>query len=176
MDKVMTERVRFFLIAREIPYYIGLKDDEQDYSCVTKPLVLDKMLATLGVESRHIICTFRWSDLSIPEQILAIPHDDEDTHEYLEVRIPETGQWVRVDPNWDSRLRDTGLPVADWDGMHDTVLAVKPLKTYPPEESARIIAKEDELDPEIRQEYLDKNREFFAAINRWLYSHRMKSL
>lgn len=170
------ERVRFFKIVRDIPYYIATGEDEQDYCCVTKPLILDKMFTTLGLKSRHILCTFRWQDLGLPPDILELPHDDVDTHEYLEVLIPETDAWVKVDPNWDSWIKNSKISIADWDGLHDTILAVAPLEVYSPEESAKIIAEEEEGDPEVRKAYLEKNAQFFKSLNRWLESQRVKSL
>lgn len=173
--KSTQERVKYFRIVRDIPYYIGLNEKEQDYCCLTKPLILDRLLRTLDVETRHILCQFKWSQLPLPKDILAIPHDDEDTHEYLEVRLPETGTWVRVDPNWDKPLKSLGLSVAEWDGHHDTQLAVSPLTVYSAEESARMIAAEDETDPKIRLDYIERNFTYFRAINQLLQSQRVKS-
>lgn len=169
------QRIRYFRIARDIPYYIATGEDEQDYCCATKPLILDKLLATLGLKSRHILCTFKWEDLGLPAGILELPHDDVDTHEYLEVWIPETGAWVKVDPNWDNWIRNPKIPIADWDGLRNTILAVTPLEVYSPQESAKIIAEEEEGDPEVRRAYLEKNTQFFKSLNGWLESQRVKS-
>ena len=165
-------RKRYFRMVRDIPYYIAV-GDEQDYCCATKPLMLDKLLSTLGLKSRHILCTFRWSKLGLPPEVLAIPHDDEDTHEFLEVQIPETGAWVRVDPNWDSRIRNLNLPISEWDGIHDTPVAVPAEKIYTAEESEKLIAEEEAADAAVRKEYLERNKDFFIAINKWIDSQRV---
>lgn len=169
------ERVRLFRIVRDIPYFIATEQGQQDYCCATKPLILNKLLSTMGLKCRHILCTFKWVDLGLPKDILKLPHDETDTHEYLEVWIPEIGAWARVDPNWDSWIKNRSIPIADWDGLHDTILAVKPLETYSPEESAKIVAEEEQVDTELRRAYLDKNSQFFNGLNLWLESQRVKS-
>lgn len=174
-NKSVEERKRYFRMVRDIPYYIAL-GDEQDYCCATKPLMLDRLLSTLELKSRHILATFRWQKIGLPSEIVAIPHDDLDTHEFLTVFIPETRAWVRVDPNWDSRIKNPNLPVSEWDGLHDTSVAVPIEKVYSPEESERLIAEEDSADAKVRQEYLNRNMQFFTAVNRWIDSQRVKSL
>lgn len=169
-------RILFFRIVRDIPYRIALAEGEQDYCCATKPMILDRLLSTLGLRCRHILCSFRWEDLNLPRHLVTLTHDEIDTHEYLEVLVPETQAWLKVDPNWDIWIRSPSIPIAQWDGLHDTILAVKPLETYSPEKSANLIAEEDQADPEARSAYLKKNAKFFRELNRWLQSQRVKSL
>jgi hypothetical protein len=157
-------------MVRDIPYYIAVSDKEQGYECVTKPEILDRLLQTIELKSRHIICEFRWEDLRLPKEILKLPHEDPETHEYLEVWIPERKKWVKVDPTWDSRLRPK-LPIAEWDGLSNTKLAVIPIKILSPEESAAFIAQDI---GEEREKYMERNRKFFIALNRWLESIRKK--
>jgi len=173
MNDTLKERVRLFRIVRDIPYYISLEDSMQDYSCVIKPFLLDRLLSTLGVKSKHILCTFRWGDLSLPRSVLEHAHDPEDTHEFLAVFVPERAEWVTVDPNWDSSVGHI-FRVAEWDGLSDTCLAVTPIKTFSAEESAKIIQEEDTQDPSIRYAYLERNKDFFQAFNRWLVDQRVK--
>jgi hypothetical protein len=172
MTAQRAERARLFRMVRDIPYYIAL-GDEQDYCCVTKPFMLERLLSTVGVKSRHIICTFRWSDLPLPQSVIGLAHDDEDTHEFLEVHCSDLGRWVRVDPNWDSGVSRLGLTVSDWKGDDkDTPIAVTPVSILSPEDSTKLIAEEDEIDPEVRAAYLDQNRTFFDSLNRWLAEAR----
>jgi hypothetical protein len=163
-------------MVRDIPYYIAINEDEQDYCCATKPLILDKLLTTLGLKCRHILCTFKWEDLNLPTHVLQMPHEDVDSHLYLEVWIPETRRWTKVDPNWDNWIKNPNIRAANWDGLHDTALAVKPLETYSAREGAKIIAELEQGGTKVRRPYLDKNRQFFESLNKWLESQRVKSL
>jgi len=166
----LEERKRLFRMARDIPFRTALSIEEQGYACVAKPEILDRMLKTIGLESRHIICKFRWEDLGFPEKVLKYEHEDPETHEYLEVFIPEKDQWVKVDPNWDSRINHSGIPIADWNGKTNTKLAVEPVETFSPEKSKEFIERDSE--EEVRKEYFERNREFFRAMNKWLDSVR----
>lgn len=170
MDSQITERIRLFKIVRDIPYYIAI-GDEQGYQCVTKPEILDRLFQTIGLKSRNIICEFRWEDLDLPKEILKLPHEYPDTHEYLEVWIPERERWVKVDPSWDSRIQHSKITISEWDGLNDTKLAVIPIKTLSPEESTAFIAQDA---GEEREKYMERNREFFIALDRWLESIRKK--
>jgi hypothetical protein len=97
-------------MARDIPFRTPLNTEEQGYACVAKPEILDRMLQTIGLESRHIIAKFLWEDVNLPEKVLKYNHEDPETHEYLEVKIPETDEWVVVDPTWDSLITTMAFP------------------------------------------------------------------
>ncbi len=167
-------RISAFQEIRDIPYRIALTPEEQDYSCATKPKMLAEKLSALGLESRRILCEFRWHSLGIPAEVLRYAKSHTDTHEYLEVLIPESGEWVTVDPSWDARLKNAGLTISDWDGEHATAIGVTPIKTYSVDESACLIAAEESGDPDVRKKYLADNKEFFSALNAWLESKRKK--
>lgn len=168
--KDITERVKLFRMARDIPFRTPLSIEEQGYACVAKPEILDRMLQTIGLESRHRITKFRWEDHGIPEKILRHTHEDPETHEYLEVKIPETGEWIEVDPTWDSRIQHEKFPTLEWDGKTGTGLAVEPIEKLSVEESQEFI--EQDSKEEARREYFDRNREFFRALNKWLQEKR----
>lgn len=165
------ERIKLFRIVRDIPYYIST-GTEQDYSCATKPFILDILLRSIGLKVKHVLCTFKWEKLGLPEELLAIPHDPEETHEYLLVFVPENKKWVKVDPTWDSRIQHPSIPIAEWDGLNDTSIAVPIEHTWTPEESEKLIEEEENMSEEERAEYLKRNGEFFRAFNRWLESQR----
>lgn len=171
-DVNIAQRVIYFRQIRDIPYRIALSLEEQDYCCATKPSMLATMLLSLGLETRRILCTFKWSDLGIPQDLLSLAPSSEDTHEYLEVLLPEKNIWVKVDATWDSSLKEAGFKISDWDGLTSTVLGVQPVRTFSPKESAEIIKEEDEENPEIRKKYLEDNRKFFIALNKWMRSFR----
>jgi arylamine N-acetyltransferase len=170
MEHDIEERKRLFRLARDIPFRTALSIQDQGYACVAKPEILDRMLQTLGLESRHIICKFNWEDLGVPDDVLEHDHETPETHEYLEVYLPEEDKWVKVDPNWDSKIQHPEIPIAEWDGKTDTKLAVKPVETLSPEESKEFI--EQDSTKEARKDYFKRNREFFKAMNQWLESLR----
>ena len=169
-DNIST-RIKHFRIVRDIPYYISI-GSEQDYSCATKPYLLDILLRHIGLEVQHILCTFRWDNLGLPSNLCSIPHDSEETHEYLLVMIPETGSWVKVDPTWDSRIQYPNLKASDWDGLSDTAIAVPVQHVWSPEESEKLIREEENMPPTLRDEYLSRNGLFFKAFNEWLSAMR----
>ncbi|VVB61725.1 Uncharacterised protein [uncultured archaeon] len=169
MAPEISERIKLFKMVRDIPYYIAVNEGEQGYECVTKPEMLSKLLRATGLKTRDIVCYFKWEDLSLPKKLLKISHDNPETHGYIEVFIPETNKWVKVDPNWDSRIDHPKIPIAEWDGLTDTKLAVIPIKTLSPEESTAFNSQDvgDE-----REKYMERNLQFFKALNKWLRSIR----
>ena len=164
------ERKRLFVMARDIPFRTPLSLEEQGYACVAKPEILERMLQTLGLDCRHRITKFRWKDLEPPKDVLDLEHEEPETHEYLEVKLPEKNEWVEVDPTWDSRIQHENFPTLNWDGKTGTGLAVEPVETLSVEESKEFI-KQDSTE-EARRQYFNKNREFFRAMNKWLESLR----
>lgn len=170
-DDIIAKRVRFFRVIRDIPYYIAT-GNEQDYSCATKPVLLDILLKSLGLEVKHILCTFSWEKLGLPKKLLDFPHDPIETHDYLIVHVPENDKWVTLDPTWDSRIEVPNLVIPEWDGVSDAPIAVPIEQVWSPEESERLNAEEDNRSDEERAEYLRKNGTFFKEFNKWLESQR----
>ncbi len=162
MDTVLS-----FREIRDIPYRIPLAVAEPDDCCSGKAKRLLEALKAAGVEARYRVVTFRWSDVKLPESVAAVPHEDESTHVYLEVKVGDA--WKIVDPTWDSGLRSI-FAVNDWDGVSDTTIAVPVRETYSLEKSAEIMDKAGDAD-EIRAD-LEKNGAFYRAFNEWLESVR----
>ena len=75
-----------FQKVRDIPYRIPLSIQEVDNSCSGKAERLFHILKDAGYEVHYRMCTFRWSDLNIPPNVSSIPHENESTHTYLEVK------------------------------------------------------------------------------------------
>lgn len=171
MNQDVSERVKMFNFVRDIPYHVSV-GDEQDYSCATKPLILDRLLTSIGLKVNHVLCEFKWSKLGLPNDLLRLPHDEVETHEYLLVLAPETDKWVKVDPTWDNRIQHPSFPIAEWDGLNDTDIGVPPERTWSPEESEKLIAEEESMTEEDRNEYLKRNGAFLRAFNKWLESQR----
>lgn len=71
-----------------------------------------------------------------------------------------------VDATWDKRLCSK-LPISEWDGKSDTVIAVKPTKM--PRERADNLEKPSEAQT---KEHTKADNQFVEAFNRWLESIR----
>ncbi|PIR04044.1 MAG: hypothetical protein COV59_02560 [Candidatus Magasanikbacteria bacterium CG11_big_fil_rev_8_21_14_0_20_39_34] len=155
-----------FQKVRDIHYSIPLNAAEEDNCCSGKHKKLKKLFAQMGIDSRYRVCTFRWSDLHLPDTLASIPHEDDSTHVYLEVSIHE--KWIKVDATWDPGV-DSVLPVNDWDGVSDTQVAVKALEVLSPEKSNEIMESESEEDMKMD---LEKNGKFYNAFNEWLEQMR----
>lgn len=161
------ELAALFRQVRDIPYRIALTPEEPDCSCSGKNGKLKALLEARGVPVRWRVCTFTWSSIpTLPPEVTKIPHSDTCTHAYLEVE--RGGAWQPVDATWDAPLARI-LPVAEWDGVSATPLAVTPTATYSPEESARLVTSETR---EVIEADLKINSAFYAAFNEWLARER----
>lgn len=166
----IAQRIACFETVRDMPYHIGLGEDDVNCNCVTKCDLLADKLAKIGLESRPIICTFDWTESPLPAHILSLPREPGETHQFLEVLIPETHEWVPCDPTWDKDLHKAGFPIATWDGLTGTILAVNPHHLYSATETLQVIA--DENNPEAVTHHMDVHTPFYDAINTHLQSLR----
>jgi hypothetical protein len=155
--------VEIFDSVRDIEYRIPLAAEEEDRCCSGKSEMLLGRLRRNGYEARPRICYFLWSDLQIPEKVLNVPHDNECSHEYVEVHID--GRWVIADATWDIGI-GKAFHVNHWDGKSDTIVAVKAIRTLTPEESEVCIR--NEASKEAMEADLKKNGMFYKAFNDWL--------
>ncbi len=159
----LAERIEAFEFIKNIPYRVGLHANEPTYTCETKSRMLERILAGLGLKSRQMLCNFSWQETSLPPEVLSCPHQDICLHQYMQVLIPESGAWVNVDPTWDYGLAALGLPIATWDGLHETALAVQPHKIFSEEEAQKLFASFADL--EQADAYMKKHEVFFHAMN-----------
>ncbi len=173
MSASVLQRISAFNFVRDIPYEINLLDRAKDASCVSKAKRLQEKLKELGIESRRICCRFAWKETPVPAELYNLAGGPESGHEYLEVLIPETREWVPVDPTWDtSGLAAVGFPIAQWDGLHATILAVKPTKIDSPEDSAIITQTNDAASPNQWVSIHEAIGPFVDGFNNFLKSRR----
>ncbi len=166
----MNNLQNFFKEIRDIPYSIPLSYGAEDRCCTGKHKKLLEALKENGYEVRWRVCTFKWSDLPIPQDVSVVPHDDNSTHVYLEVMIE--GAWKKVDVTWDKGI-SSALPVNEWDGVSDTPIAVPVISVHSPEESLVIVEAESK---EVVEADLRVNGKFYDAFNRWLQGVRATSV
>ena len=160
------KKIDHFNQIRDIPYRIPVDSNEEDCCCNGKAKRLKEFFEQEGLEVRYRVCTFRWSDLGLPEEVKKLIVEDLSTHVYLEVLINE--KWIIVDPTWDKGL-DQILPVNDWDGVGDTKIAVPVLETYDLEQSEKIMTCQA---PDPGTADTNKNTAFEIAFNDWLEKGR----
>jgi len=159
--------IKEFEKVRDIPYRIPLSLKEPDECCTGKAKILLEILKKGGYDVRYCICMFKWSDLNIPKKIQDMPHDDECSHTYLEIKID--GKWKIIDPTWDKGLKSI-FTVNKWDGKSDTQIALPAREYLSPEESSKYL--EHILTPEAIAADLKTNGEFYKAFNEWLEAER----
>lgn len=99
---------------------------------------------------------------------MQVTHNDNSTHVYLQACNGDS--WIDVDPTWDSAL-GTVLPIAVWDGVSSTEIAVTPLHVYTLEESDYIMARQE---TEALEKDLAENRTFYHMLNQWLEEVRAR--
>jgi hypothetical protein len=164
----LVDSMGYFTFVRDIPFRLPLSVDEPDHSCIGKHVVLKTLLSSLGFRVRYALRLWLWSSLDIPESLKEIPHIDRAAHVYLEVYNKEQARWITVDATWDKKLAPK-LPVSEWDGRSDTIIAVKPIESLKP------IELQDEFDKFIGAkwaEVIKANGKFFEALNKWVESIR----
>ena len=135
---------------------------EDDFTCWGKHRILKSLLDSNDFSTRFRVCEFLWSEQKIPKRILGIPHYDKDYHLFLEVKI--YNNWVIVDCTNDSKLPDFNK----WDCKSNCKIAVKQKNILPVEEGDEIIAKQKQRF----MKYFEQNKNFYAAMNKWLDSER----
>lgn len=153
---------------RDIPYSIPLNTNEEDNCCSGKMLQLKKFLDSHDYISRYRICRFRWSDMSLPERVLRVPHEDNSTHVYLEVFL--NGHWINIDPTWDIWLNKI-FTISNWDWVNSTEIAVKSLELLDDIESQAVM---ENLSIEETIKDLSINWEFYSVFNDYLKEIRIK--
>lgn len=181
--------VKIFLKIRDIPYFVdpalfdlekgpGHMLERDRGSCTPKHYLLGAMFTALGVPVKYCTYCFKWIDQeaqyspAVKEQAWSLP-----AVFHLACKAFIGGKWVIVDATWDIGLKTLGFPVnSDWDGISDTVLAVKAIEEYShddPVERDRF-AKE-KMAAYSLSEKLELSR-FSGALNNWLAEGRSEAL
>ncbi len=149
-----------FLSVRDIPYRIPLEVSEKNNACVGKHFALKDALEKCGYKVRWAECTFSWSELQVPPEILAIPHAEPGYHVWLEVWIED--RWQTLDATWDISLAEA-LLVNTWEQFGNMVPGVPVLEMIPYNQVE--ITREP---PEGYESELKTERSFLKAFNDWL--------
>jgi hypothetical protein len=158
--------ISIFESIRDIPYKIPLNWGEEDNCCSGKHEKLLNILKKKGFKVRYRVCVFFWSSLDLPTELEKIPHDDNCTHTYLEIKIGN--DWKILDATWDTGLSKL-FHINKWDGKSNTEIAVKPTKIFTPQKSLEIVKNQNE---KLINKDLKINGEFYGCFNEWLDKNR----
>ncbi len=173
MTDSITARIEIFYAVRDEPYVLDLLDRGRNRNCAAKARRLQERLAGVGLTCRRARCLYDWKESGVPLQI--IPDRmrlSPPWHEFLRVRVPETGAWVDVDPTWDPALKGAGFPVAEWDGVNSTILAVKPTRFIGDEWAQAAISLSDNCPPERWRQLHNEIHPYPSEFNAWLEAQR----
>jgi hypothetical protein len=158
-----------FRRVRDIPYRIPLSEQEKDTCCTGKTEELMGIFRRAGINVRQRVCLFKWNDLGLPAEVLAVPHEDDSSHVYFDAQIG--GEWVAIDATWDNALGGI-FSVNDWDGTHKTDIAVPSAEILTPQDGAAYL--EINNTPQAVAHDLKVNGDFYKALNEYLEDARKK--
>lgn len=161
----MDTQTQFELI-RDIPYRIPLTLEDTSVDCDKKHKLLSELLTRENYTVRFRVCVFLWSQQSLPQEILAISHEDRCEHLFLEIFRNE--KWEVLDITWDKRLRNQFV-ISEWN-LVDNPIAIKPLEIYPPNYSKPLVHNENESS---FLEDIKISGDFYKALNDWLEKIRV---
>jgi hypothetical protein len=165
--------IEIFNKVRDIPYRIPIALDEIEGkyggSCLYKVELLKNLLEEKGLKCRYRICSFFWSELSIPEAVIQVEHNDNAEHVWLEVLIQN--KWVILDPSWDIGLAKI-FQINIWDGISDAKPAVKSIEIFDIDTSAAMM-QFDDYEGELVKD-LAINGEFYKELNNYFETIRLK--
>jgi len=165
--KQKEEIIKEFERIRDIPYSIALSPEEQSNDCLGKSIMLFEIFRDYGYEVRYRVCKIKWSTLNLPDEITSLPHNDECSHAYLEVKIG--GFWKIIDPTWDKGLGKI-FHINEWDGESDNEIAIPCLECLSPEDSANHVKNITTREAIIAD--LNESGQFYNALNNWLENCR----
>jgi hypothetical protein len=99
--------------------------------CLSKHYLLGELLELSGYEVKYCTYEFNWDkiDVDFPENISELVKELPLTY-HVACRVFMEGRWVLLDATWDKNLREKGFPVNKWDGVSDTVLAVRAIGSF----------------------------------------------
>ncbi len=133
-------RIKIFEQIRDIPYGLipGLIDPEKGPvgilahnrgSCSPKHFLLGIMYEKLHIPIKYATYPFYWNDPAIDYTIALRQMAEQMPLEYhVACKVFINQKWILLDATWDQPLKRAGFPVNEtWDGMSDTLNAVRPL-------------------------------------------------
>jgi hypothetical protein len=175
---------RAFELVRDMPYRRASNGrpetavEEWQGTCSTKHLLLQELLAELGIDSILMVALHEFTPANSPwlppallEEVRHAPVPD--VHNFLRVEVPGSEEWFAVDATWPLAARALGLPAnehwapgrnmaiaADIDELYDVPDDLDPL-----EFKARVL--DDHVGPP-GSEPRERRERFIEALGAWL--------
>lgn len=176
-DETLTVE-RAFALVRDMPYRRASSRrpeaivQEWQGTCSGKHYLLADVLRELGLESRVIMCTHRFT----PENSAHLPPDLRelladgpvpDVHTYLRVNLPEG--WTVVDATWPSSAAPLGMPVnREFVAGRDMAVACDPIETLPVPEGQDPQEFKEQVIAEFCGASSGVRDRFIEGMGRWL--------
>ena len=175
-DSLSAERT--FELVRDMPYRRASSRkpeaiiEEWQGTCSGKHYLLADIFRELGLESRVIMCTHRFTventghfpkELRELVKIAPVP----DVHTYLRVKT-ESG-WTVVDGTWPSSAGPLGMRVnGEFAPGRDMAIACEPIETLPVPDGMDPQAYKEQVIEEFCAESSAVRDEFIEGLGRWL--------
>lgn len=180
-------RISIFEHIRDIPYAVvaELRDPHTGPSrmleinrgsCVPKHFLMAKAFALHNIPVKYASYLFSWDDPSVkyPNELRVLAQKMP-VSAHLAIKANIDGKWVLLDATWDPKLAKLGFPVNDnWDGMSETVNAVKPLSEVLHEDIAGRVKYSSDLKTSYSKEEIAVYDEFAKKLNTWLDKARAR--
>lgn len=146
-----------------IQIFDDIRDEPLDViknRCWEKHVKLKELFESKGYKTKYQICSFKWSEQKLPEEIINLPHDDLGYHLFLIIKID--GLKLVVDASNDYLLPSYNF----WDGRNNCNLCVSP-KEFIEEDIEKIVEKKmNEKYSRDQFVFLNKVNSFFEELRK----------
>ncbi len=145
-----------------------------DVTCAdkhTELLTAYETFKNAGLEVIYRVHNFKYDDLALPKNVIAIPHENNDEHVNLEVKLG--GKWYTVDATWPQELsivKENGksFSVNRWNNLtRNMITAVADPITWSPEKSYESMENDIESGEQYREGEEEANGKFYDAVNQF---------
>ena len=169
---------RAFALVRDMPYRRASSRrpeaivEEWRGTCSGKHYLLADIFRELGLESRVIMCTHRFTVENtghFPLELRALVAEGPvpDVHTYLRVNTAE--RWTVVDATWPSSAGPLGMTVnQEFRPGRDMAIACDPIETLPVPEGMDPQEYKEQVIAEFCGEGSSARDEFIEGMGRWL--------
>ncbi|MCE2499285.1 MAG: hypothetical protein J4G13_00275 [Dehalococcoidia bacterium] len=167
-----------FALVRDIPYQRASSRQPEAIiqewrgTCSGKHYALDRIFRQLGMDSRVIMCTHRFTldnTGHFPPELRALVAQEPvpDVHTYL--RLKTIRGWMTVDATWPGSAEPLGMPVNRWvnDGENMNI-ACDPIDTYEVLSGQDPQAFKEQLIAEFCGASGPVRDDFIEGMSRWL--------